>query len=185
MCTSGGWVWHSLSLFNHSSDINAAISWSLHNVNVCQSHYVPQNTLLVIPLYSNTWLRVCRFGKGPSSDCLGSMCAGQGRVFATLSRNLFLTSYSWPETRRNCYAKTRTLPENCFQFATCSIINVSQNIRWNSNFGKIELTRVVIASNKLERYPGVRTIIPSFFNQVGLINKTFVTFYNPPSWNQA
>ena len=38
----------------------------------------------------------------------------QGRVLANTNRNLFLTSRAYPET--------------CFQFVTCSILNVSQNM---------------------------------------------------------
>ena len=66
----------------------------------------------------------------------------QGRIFATLTKNLFLTSYSWPETRRHSYTRKRERNQKIvFSLRHVQALHVSQNIRWNSNVGKIEFTR--------------------------------------------
>ena len=87
-----------------------------------------------------------------------------GRVLVNTNRNLFLTSYSWPETRRPSCAKTRTfnqkivfslwLVQSSMFLKIYGVINILA--KWNL---------LVSASNKLERYTGIRTIIPSCFNK--------------------
>ena len=62
-------------------------------------------------------------------------------------------------------------------FSVCDVLNPQHF----SKYTVANWNLLASASNKLERYTcrPMRTIIPSCFSQI--INKTSVTFYNPPS----